>query len=211
MAKKIVRHQEHTEMDVDTGKMQRIVTDQTIGIVDSEPDYIKIYIGTQLCLNNLDPGLAPYIVAFGPYMTYANDSQYQHMVCTNIVCRQGVADTLGVTVYRVDQIIKKLVAAGIFIPVAHRTEANGIVTTKKRRGLYFVNPWVVAKGSWKDVKKLQQKIDFVRGESSYLISDDGGERKITCALPQSYHQMSLDEVQLLEGEGNGKNIDSNTK
>jgi hypothetical protein len=199
-------------MDIDTGQMRRVVTDQTVGMVDSEPDYIKIYIGTQLCLNNLDPSLAPYIIAFGPYMTYANDSQYQHMVTTNIVCREGVAATLGVTVYRVDQIIKKLVATGIFIPVVHRVEHDGIVTQKKRRGMYFVNPWVVAKGSWKDIKKLQQNIDFVKGESSYLISDSDGTRQIKCALPQTFHQMSLDEIQQKKGdEPDGENLNANTK
>lgn len=195
MGKPIIRKTAHTEIDVDTGEFRRIVTDETIGMTDVEPDYIKIYIGTQLCLNNLDPKLAPYIIAFGPYMTYANDSQYQHMVSTNIECREGVANVLDVSVKRVDQIIKILVENGIFIPVIRRIESNGIVTERKRRGVYFVNPWVVAKGSWKDIKKLQQNIDFVKGESSYMISDNTGTRQIKCALPKSYRQMTLDDVQ----------------
>lgn len=193
--KKILNRQDiHTEVDVETGEMRRIVTDTHIGMVDAEPDYIKIYIGTQLCLNNLDPNLAPYIVAFGPYMTYANDSQYQHMVNTNSIVREGVAATLGVSDKRVEQIIKKLVDNGIFIPMYKRVKvANGVYKEQKKRGMYFVNPWVVAKGKWSDIKALQQKIDFVKGESSYLISDEEGTRKIKCALPQSFHQYSLDD------------------
>lgn len=193
--KKIINRQDiHTEVNIDTGEMRRIVTDTHIGLIDSEPDYIKIYIGTQLCLNNLDPNLAPYIIAFGPYMTYANDSQYQHMVNTNSMVREGVAATLGVSDKRVEQIIKKLVDNGIFIPMYKRFKvSDGVFKEQRKRGMYFVNPWVVAKGKWSDIKTLQQKIDFVKGESSYLIADDDGARKIKCALPQKFHQYTLDD------------------
>lgn len=194
MAKKIInRHDIHTEVDVETGEMRRIISDTHIGMVDTEPDYIKIYIGTQLCLNNLDPNLAPYIVAFGPHMTYANNSEYQHMVLTNEFVREDVAQTLQVTPKRVEQIIKKLVDNGIFIPIYRETEKNGVIKSVKKRGYYFVNPWVVGKGSWKDIKQLQQQIDFVKGESSYIITDEIGTRQIKCALPQSYKQLSLDD------------------
>ena len=192
--KKIInRHDVHTELDAETGEFKRIITDQHIGLVDQEPDYIKIYIGTQLSLNNLDPSRAPYIIAFGPYMTYANDAQYQHMVQTSDLVREGVASTLGVSPKRVEQIIKKLIDSGIFIPIYRQTEKDGVITRQKKRGIYFVNPWVVGKGSWKDIKALQQTIDFVRGESSYFISDESGTRKITCSLPAAkYHQLEFD-------------------
>lgn len=192
--KPIIKKTMHTELNIETGEMARIYTDECIGITETEPDYIKIYIGTQLCLNNLDPSLAPYIIAFGPHMSYANDSQYQHMVRTDAICRQGVAKTLGVTPKRVEQIIKLLIENGIFIPITYREEKDGVITERRRRGIYFVNPWVVAKGSWKDIKKLQQSIDFVKGESSYLISDEAGTRQIKCALPQKmYQQLNLED------------------
>lgn len=192
--KPIIKKTMHTEVNLDTGEMARIYTDECIGVTETEPDYIKIYIGTQLCLNNLDPSLAPYIIAFGPHMTYANDSQYQHMIRTDIMCREDVAGRLGVSIRRVEQIIKTLVENGIFIPIKYVEEANGVVKEKTRRGIYFVNPWVVAKGSWKDIKKLQQSIDFVKGESSYLISDEAGTRQIKCALPQKmYQQLNLED------------------
>ena len=193
--KALMQHQAHTEID-ENGKMKRVITDEFKGYVDTEPDYIKIYIGTQLCLNNLDPTLAPYIVAFGPHMTYANDPKYQHIVRTDSIVKEDVALQLNVSVKRVDQIIKKLVDAGIFIPMYRQIETNGVITQKKRNGVYFVNPWVVARGKWQDIKKLQQEIDFVKGTSSYVISDDEGTRKITCSLPtnsEAYHQMSLED------------------
>lgn len=192
MSKALNRQHTHTEINVDTGEMNRIVEDEFKGYVDQEPDYIKIYVGTQLCLNKLDPNLAPYIIAFGPYMTYANDSQYTHMVHTDITVRRGVARHLGVTDDRVKQIIKLLITNGIFIPIIDRVEKDGIISNKQRRGIYFVNPWVVAKGSWKDLKKLRQEIDFVKGSSSYYIEDELGERKVQVSLPNNY-QFTLED------------------
>lgn len=203
--KKLARQTTHTELDVSTGEFRRIMTDETIGYVDKEPDYIKIYIGTQLCLLDMDPGLAPYIIAFGPWMTYANNESYQHMVQTHELAREGVAKALGVGTKRVEQIIKKLVDAGIFIPIYRETEKDGVVKRTRKRGFYFVNPWVVAKGSWSDIKKLQQNIDFVQGVSSYVIDEGTGQRKVQCQLPAGYHQMTLDELQKQKGDDTNEN------
>lgn len=192
MSRALHKQQTHTEIDVQTGEMKRIVTDEFKGYIDQEPDYIKIYVGTQLCINKLDPKLAPIIIAFSPFMTYANDSHYTHMIMTNETVFESVAHYLNISKGRAKQHVKKLVDAGIFIPMYKRVEENGVVTTKKKRGQYFINPWVVAKGSWKDLKKLRQEIDFVKGSSSYCIQDEIGERKIQCNLPLNY-QMTLED------------------
>lgn len=184
----------HTEVNLDTGEMNRIITDEFKGYIDSEPDYIKIYVGTQLCLNSLDPNLAPIIIAFSPFMSYANDSQYTHMIMLSETVFEYVADYLKISYGRAKQMPRKLVDAGIFIPIMKRVEKDGIITQKKKRGQYFVNPWVVAKGSWKDIKKLRQEIDFVKGSSSYFIEDEIGNRKIQCNLPTNY-QFTLEDYQ----------------
>ncbi len=189
------QQQTRTEFDLETGEVKRIVTDEFKGYIDQEPDFIKIYTNTALCLNNLDPSLAPVIIAFGPYMTYANNPKYKHMVQTNDMIREGVATELGVSPKRVEQLIKKLVETGIFIPIYKEVENHGIIKRTKKRGVYFVNPWVVAKGSWKDIKELQGKIDFVKGDCSFYIEDDVGARKVQVNLPNNY-QFSLEDYEV---------------
>ena len=194
--KLIVRHTGRTEFDVETGEVKRVITEEQIGRVETEPDYIKIYINTQLSLNNIDPSLAPVIIAFGEYMTFANNKKYQHMVRTDKMARDGVAAELGVSTKRVDQLIKRLVEVGIFIPIEVRTvDANGIIKSTKRRGMYFVNPFVVAKGSWSDIKQLRQEIDWVKGMSSYTIDDGSGTHSIQFndEIFKDYHQISMEE------------------
>ena len=201
MGRSLNRQTTRTEIDTTTGELKRIITDESIGYVDQEPDYIKIYIGTQLCLNNLDPALTPYILAFAPYMTYAND---KHLVRTGKLEKAGVAKTLSVSPKRVEQIVKILSDNGIFIPIYDEIERNGIVTRTRCRGVYFVNPYYAAKGAWKDVKELRQSIDFVRGTSSYVIGEADGTRKIEATLPASYYQLSLDDyAKSLPGDKKG--------
>lgn len=193
--KSLNQERTHTEINIETGEMKHIITDEFKGYIDQEPDYIKIYVGTQLCLNKLDPNLAPIIIAFSPFMTYANDSQYTHMIMTNETVFEAVSQYLNISLGRAKQHVKKLVDAGIFIPIYKRVEVNGIYSQKKKRGQYFVNPWVVAKGSWKDIKKLQQNIDFVKGASSYCIEDEMGERKVQCNLPANYQYRIEDFIE----------------
>lgn len=198
MSKNIVKHVGRTEYNVETGEIKRVLTEEQIGVVDSEPDYIKLYINTQLTLQNIDLSLAPAIIAFGPYITYANNEKYQHMVRTDNFTRDGVANALGVSPKRVEQLIKQLVEVGIFIPIEVRKVNNdGLIKVTKRRGMYFVNPFVVAKGSWADIKKLRMAIDFCEGTSSYVIEDGSGERTIKCngKYFRDYHQISIEEYQ----------------
>lgn len=191
--KMIVKQTERTEMDMDTGELRRIVSEDVVGFVDKEPDYIKIYVGTQLSLNNLDPSLAPVIIAFGKHMTYAN-AENKHIVYTNKMVVKDVASQIGVTDRRVKQLITKLIETGIFIPIIEEIEKDGVITKKKTRGAYFVNPWVIAKGSWTDIKQLRQQIDFVKGTTSYVIEDKNGTKEIKVSLPDSVgKQLTLED------------------
>ncbi len=196
MAKMAVKQTTRTEMDINTGELRRVVSEDVVGFVDQEPDYIKVYVGTQLCLNNLDPNLAPAIIAFGKHMTFANSEKNQHVIYTNELVRKDVANELGCTERRVKQLITKLVENGIFIPFVEETEKDGVITKQKKRGIYFVNPWVIAKGSWKDIKQLRQQIDFVKGTTSYVIEDGLGKKEIKVALPERIgKQLTLADLQ----------------
>ncbi len=169
--KKVISQVAETVIDHDTGQMIRTVTDDKM-FVDKEPDYIKIYTSCLLVLNNLPTELMPYLVAFGKWMTYANfdNPAYRCTVRTTEIERHDVATTVGVSDARVKQVIKSLVEAEIFIPV----ELNG----KVKRGIYFVNPWVIGKGEWKDIRQLRANFEFVSGATNIMQIDSTGERKV---------------------------------
>lgn len=126
--------------------------------IGKEPPFIKVYTDCMLVLNNIDTALSAPLIAFGNHMTFANDKSlaFRHVVRTDSLVRADVANRCGVSDVMVKKWIKKFVEAEIFIPIV---DNQG----KRKRGVYYVNPWVIGKGEWKDIKKL-------RGE--FMLSDD---------------------------------------
>lgn len=165
-------------MDLDTGELVREIRENT-GYVGREPDYIKIYTDCMLVFNNMDVALSPFIVAFGRHMTYANggNPNFRCTVRTDELVRKDVAEYCGVSDARVKQAIKALVDAEVFIPM----QING----KKKRGIYFVNPWVVGKGEWKDIKQLRGQFEFITGAAGVLAIDEDGSRKVIMPITKS--------------------------
>ena len=125
--------------------------------VGKDPPFIKIYTDCMLVLNNVDTALSAPLIAFGNHMTFANDKSlaFRHVVRTDSMVRNDIAHRCGVSDVMVKKWIQKFVEAEIFIPIIE----NG----KRKRGVYYVNPWVIGKGEWKDIKKL-------RGE--FVLSND---------------------------------------
>lgn len=192
-AKKVVREHTHTEYNTDTGELTRVIAQDAY--VGKEPDYVKIYTDCMLVFNNINPSLSPFIIAFSRWMTYANFSQeeYRCTVQTNEIVRRDVANYVGVSDRRVKQAIKELVDAEIFIPLA--------IDGQKKRGIYFVNPWVVGKGEWKDIRQLRGQFEFISGAKSVVAIESSGERKVIMPLTQKPDgQLEMKIEKYREGE-----------
>lgn len=175
---KITKQVTHTEVDTDTGEIKRVLAENESFNKEIEPPYVKIYTDCQLVFNNLNAALSPYIIAFGRHMTYANfnNPHFRCTVRTDEITRKDVAKVVGVSDRQVQNAIKELVNSEVFIPI----EFDG----KRKRGLYFVNPWVMAKGEWKDIKELRAGYEFVSGATSVVKINSEGEKQIIMPLTQ---------------------------
>lgn len=182
--KKVVRENTHTEM-VD-GRLVRVVGDEN-AYVGKEPDFVKIYTDCQLVFNHLDVALSPYIVAFGKWMTFANfdNPDFRCTVRTGEIERQDVAHCVGVSESMVKKAIANLVKSEVFIPIT----ING----KQKRGIYFVNPWVMSKGEWKDIKQLRSQFEYVSGAQSVLAIESDGDRKVIMPLTMRANRINENE------------------
>ena len=160
-----------------------------------EPEYVKVYINTQLSLSNLTTEYAKYIIAFARHMNYANDPHYSHTVDTHITSKEDVARICKVTVARVDQVIKELVKAGVFIKIVKHEEKDGVIKETTRKGVYFVNPYFIAKGDWPSIRNLQQNINWKSGECELIVEDKTLKAHMPVAIdpPVQYHQLTMAE------------------
>jgi len=191
--KRLSRETTHTEIDSVTGEMKRVLGVET-AYANREPDYVKIYTDCQLVFNHLDVALSPYIVAFGKWMTFANfeNPDFRCTVRTGEIERQDVARCVGVSESMVKKAVKRLITSEVFIPIVR----DG----RRLRGIYFVNPWVMSKGEWKDIKQLRAQFEFVSGCSSVLAIDRDGSRRVVMPLTQRKDdgQIEMDLQALLE-------------
>lgn len=142
---------EHTHTVVDEDGIIQEQTSEIVKPSEKEPDYIKLYLDCVCTFKGLSTALSPVLIGFCHFMTWADSEHQKQMVFTNSYVKEQVAQMTGLKIDRVNKALKAIVDAGIFIRVP------------KKRGVYEVNPFIIAKGSWSDIKKLRANFDFVNG------------------------------------------------
>lgn len=130
---------------------------------ETEPDFIKLYLDCVCTFNGLNKALSPILVAFCSYMTWADSEHKRQLIWMNKLTKQGVADKLGIGVDRVNKALKDIVNSDIFRKI------EGV------RGCYEVNPYIIAKGKWSDIKRLRASFDFTNGTIEPIIEEKGIE------------------------------------
>lgn len=162
----------------ETGEVTR---HKTIYKLADEPDFVKLYIDCVLTLKGLKKGLNPILLGFLRFMSYAdiNGIEGGQIIFVNKMMKQTIADSLGVTVKRIDQAITEFVKGGIFKRIAV--------------GTYQVNPNLVGKGEWKDIKNIRATFDFGNREvmSAAVETEEACMTENQQRLEAEYEQMTL--------------------
>ena len=92
-------------------------------------------------------------------MTWANDNTNRQIIIINKFVKEQVASKVGLKIDRINKILAEIVKSQIFMKM------NG------QRGVYIVNPYIIARGDWKSIKTLRAEFDFIEG-SFKLITEN---------------------------------------
>ena len=150
--KRIYRSIEQTRLDVDreTGEVLSESAEQIeMGYVEMEPQYIKIYLDTILKFKGISSSFNPILLALCRHMHFADKNQ---IVFVNKYVKDIICAECGVKTKRVEQAVKQFVEAGLL--------------KRQARGVYLVNPYIISRGKWEDIKKLRATFDFITGDIS---------------------------------------------
>lgn len=159
--------------------------------IPNEPDYIKIYkyVNTLFAFKGIKQSLTPFIIEISNHMTYAKEGQ---IVNLNRTTKSIIAENLGVSVKRLDQVISELRRYDIL--------------RKIQNGVYSVNPYICARGSWSDIRKLQTSYDFMSNEMTTIadVKDKITGKEIRKAITNKQFpgQMSLFDLPQVEEKPN---------
>lgn len=129
----------------------------------SEPDYIKLYYKTMMAVQDVDQIPLDFILALSAQVNYANGDRM--LFYNNKTTRRAIADYCKCG----DNWTAKLIKASV---------DKGILFKTEDRGTYEVNPWLIAKGKWENIKALQANFEFVSGKWQRIIAVDQEEGEV---------------------------------
>lgn len=139
-----------TNVDHETGEIMSQQTESLeMGYIEVEPQYIKIYLDCILKFKGISSSFNPILLALCRHMHFADKNQ---IVFVNKYVKDIICAECGVKTKRVEQAVKQFVDAGLL--------------KRQARGVYLVNPYIISRGKWEDIKKLRATFDFITGDIS---------------------------------------------
>lgn len=150
MAKQKTDKQIYTEVQVTTDG--EVVSSKTVYKTQTEPEFVKLYIDCVFTVKGVRKGLNPIFVAFLDYMSYADTSDEYggQIIFVNKAMKLRIANRLGLKIDSINKALSEFVKHGLFKRVAV--------------GTYQVNPNIVGRGEWKDIKNIKASFDFGQKE-----------------------------------------------
>lgn len=164
MSKKIITETSDMEFNEQTGRYEVKRTRQ-VAVLPTEDKYYKFYSAGLRYISDMPPECNKVFYALLDIMTYVDQKveglgEYGMHIFLNADIKKGIAQSLGFeNVRSLDNTIQKLL--------------KGDVLIRKGKGIYRPNPYIVARGAWKEIAHL-------RAECNYPIAD-GDTFKTVCA------------------------------
>lgn len=162
---------EETVIDVTTGEIINY-TQKTIAKTSSEPDFIKIYYETMMAFNQIHDIPTSFVLSLSKFLEWTNEGKPQ-VVTLNKRVKGIMSKDCKISLPQIDRYIKKSVDSGLLF----RTEF---------RGVYEVNPFMIAKGKWESIKQLRANYDFKSGKWIRTIENESESiNKIDIPIPNT--------------------------
>jgi hypothetical protein len=167
-------------VNLETGELLKEST-TTSKSVETEPDFVKLYLDDVLRLSNL-PTVSNTIL--NQMLRYMN---YENVITVTKFQKENIAQRLGVKVNTIEHAIGKFVKEGIL--------------TKVASGNYVANPYLFGKGKWANLRKLRLVVDYdAEGRSFHLLRnpEDVVEVDLEKFDADASKALSFSEYQTLE-------------
>lgn len=144
--KKNVYESIETTINAD-GNFEEVKTTK-VKMVDKEPDYIKLYLDCICTFKGLNKALSPVLFAFCNFMTWADNNHSSQVIFMNSYVKEQVCSMTGLKIDRINKALRDIVDAEVFVKI------------QGKRGVYTVNPFIIGKGDWNDIKELRASFNF---------------------------------------------------
>ena len=148
--------QEQIVIDETTGEILQ-ATKKTIKKTSAEPDFIKVYYETMLSFNQIHDVPVSFVLSLSKFLEWSKDGKPLYTTLNKRV-KTIMSEDCKVTLSQIDRYIKKSVE-------------NGLLFRTEYRGVYEVNPFMIAKGRWESIKQLRTSFNFIDGKWKRIIEE----------------------------------------
>lgn len=170
-----------------------VVSYTTVYKTQSEPDYVKLYIDCVFTVKGIRKGLNPIFLEFLNYMSYAgsNEQYGGQVIYVNKAMKTTIANKLGLKIDSINKALYELVRGNIF----KRVDV----------GTYQVNPNIVGRGEWADIKNIRAMFDFGNKEvvAEFVKTEEESMTENQTELAMQFQKMKEKELSFgkkIEGE-----------
>lgn len=150
---------ESSERIIDTATGE-ILADKNIQKIKTtgEPDFIKIYYKSMLAIQGIEELPLEFMLALSSVITYSNNPKAPVYFYNNAMNRKLISaccmNKKGEPIS--DNMVSRHISAAVKLSILFKVEGM--------KGVYEVNPCVVAKGRWENIRGLQANFDFTNGK-----------------------------------------------
>lgn len=153
---RITYESQYTNVDTTTGEILNRET-EIRRTVSAEPDYIKIYYRAMMAVNDIAEIPLDFLLGLSAQIGYSNGDKV--LFFNNRTTRTAIAELCHIG----DNMVQKYI---------RRCVDKGVLFSTRDRGTYEVNPWLIAKGRWENIRKLQANFSFVDGKWERVIEEE---------------------------------------
>ena len=162
--RQVVYENNETLVDTATGEILQLRQTQKIKTT-TEPDFIKVYYKTMLAVQGIEEMPLEFVLALSSVITYSNNPNSPIYFYNNAANRRIISECC---------MNKK------GKPISDNMVARHIITATKmgllfktpNRGIYEVNPCMIARGRWENIRGLQARFDFTEGKWSRTMIEE---------------------------------------
>jgi hypothetical protein len=164
----IIYENNDTVIDAATGAILSTRTQQKVKST-TEPDFIKIYYKSMLAVQGVEEVPLEFVLALSSVITYSNNPKSPVYFYNNAANRKIISECC---------MNKKGMPISDNMVARHINSAvkMGLLFKTQNRGIYEVNPCMIARGRWENIKGLQAKFDFFEGKWTRTILEDVSEK-----------------------------------
>lgn len=158
MSKKIITEISAMEYNAETGKYE-VVRTQQVAVMATEDKFYKFYYEGLVYIADMPLECHRVLYALLDNMTYVDQKveglgEYGMHIFLNADIKRGIAKSLGIKNYRsIDNTIQLLLKGNVLIRIG--------------KGIFRPNPYIIARGAWKEIAHLRAEcgVPFAKGDT----------------------------------------------